>query len=227
MPFPTKSISPGEYALIAVLHRIVIEAMDYPPVRPYDMDSHLPANLIEDAQRVLNEYGVRVLSGEPPQALGISSPVVGRVGGNTPIVVEVYALGRGVALEGQGSDLLGREGAFELKANGKVFVFDPLGARHANGLVTPVERHVTTLLQPLEAVDHEHLTELGNSLGHIKPLKAAILSLPAGSGKSAIAGLLSQRLGCTSVVDEWNTDKPLTPGALHLTNDLIWIGGAA
>ena len=164
---------------------------------------------------------------ESPQALGVSGPVSGRIGGDAPIVVEVYALGRGVALEGQGSDLLGREGAFELKANGKVFVFDPLGARHANGLVTPVERHVTTLLQPLEAVDHEHLTELGNSLGHIKPLKAAILSLPAGSGKSAIAGLLSQRLGCTSVVDEWNTDKPLTPGALHLTNDLIWIGGAA
>ena len=73
MPFPTKSISPGEYALIAVLQRIVIEAMDYPPVHPYDMDSHLPANLIEDAQRVLNEYGVRVLSNSAMMAEAVAA----------------------------------------------------------------------------------------------------------------------------------------------------------
>ena len=60
MPFPTKNVGPGEYALIAVLTRIVIETMDFPPTRPYSDDSHLPANLIEDAQRILNEYGARV-----------------------------------------------------------------------------------------------------------------------------------------------------------------------
>ena len=168
-----------------------------------------------------------LIPSQSAQAFGVSGPVCGRVGGDTPIVVEVYALGRGVALEGQGGDLLGREGAFELEANGKVFVFDPLGARHANGFVAPIECHVATVLHPLQTVDQESLTELGNSLGHIHPLKAAILSLPAGSGKSNIADQLAQRLGCTGVVDEWNTDKPFTPGALHLTNDLIWIGGAA
>ena len=73
MPFPTKSISPGEYALIAVLQRIVIEAMDYPPVRPHDSESHLPANLIEDAQRVLNEYGVRVLSNSAMMAEAVAA----------------------------------------------------------------------------------------------------------------------------------------------------------
>lgn len=60
MTFNTRKMGPGEYALIAILTRIVMETMDYPPARPYDPESHLPANLIEDAQRVLNEYGARV-----------------------------------------------------------------------------------------------------------------------------------------------------------------------
>ena len=57
MPFPTKSISPGEDALIAVLQRIVIEAMDYPPVRPHSADSYLPTEMIETAQRALAQGG--------------------------------------------------------------------------------------------------------------------------------------------------------------------------
>jgi hypothetical protein len=37
------------------------------------MDSHLPANLIEDAQRVLNEYGVRVLSNSAMMAEAVAA----------------------------------------------------------------------------------------------------------------------------------------------------------
>ena len=58
------------------------------------------------------------------------------------------------------------------------------------------------------------------------PLKTPILYMQQGSGKSLVAAQVAALLGCTSVVDEWNTDKPLTPGALHLTNEWIWIGGA-
>lgn len=61
MSFRTTKVGPGEYALIAILTRIVMETMDFPPVRSYDSESHLPANLIEDAQSVLAEYGARVL----------------------------------------------------------------------------------------------------------------------------------------------------------------------
>jgi hypothetical protein len=60
MPPPIRNIGPGEYALIAVLTRIVIETMHFSPAPRYDSDSFLPEQLLEDAQRVLNEYGARV-----------------------------------------------------------------------------------------------------------------------------------------------------------------------
>ena len=49
-----------EQALIAVLRAIVAETMDYPPVRPYDTESHLPANLVADAQACLCLYGLSI-----------------------------------------------------------------------------------------------------------------------------------------------------------------------
>lgn len=54
------SIGPREYAVIAILQRIVMETMDFPPSPSYDSESYLPAHLIEQAQQALGEYGVRV-----------------------------------------------------------------------------------------------------------------------------------------------------------------------
>lgn len=48
--------------------------------------------------------------------------------------------------------------------------------------------------------------------------RTAILSLPAGWGKSTYGAELARHLGCTSVVDEWAFPFDITPGALHLTN---------
>lgn len=62
-----RNINPGEYALIAVLQRIVMETMPYPPTQPTDSNSYLPGQLIEDAQSVLADYKCRV---EPIFALG-------------------------------------------------------------------------------------------------------------------------------------------------------------
>jgi len=56
-----RHIGPGEYALIAVLTRIVMETMPYPPAKPLSADSYLPPDLIEDAQRVLADYAARVM----------------------------------------------------------------------------------------------------------------------------------------------------------------------
>ncbi|WP_170067358.1 hypothetical protein [Malikia spinosa] len=46
------------------------------------------------------------------------------------------------------------------------------------------------------------------------------MSLPQGAGKTILADALADRLGCTSVVDDWDHRMLLTPGALHLTNIL-------
>ena len=154
-------------------------------------------------------------SGQP---ISVGSPGNGRTGGDTPIVVEVYALGRGVSVAGQGGDLAGRQGTFELEANGKVFVFDPLSAGHSHRFVTPVQGDIAAIGLPVEAVDQENLAELRPSFCHSgTPCKTAILNLPAGMGKTLIAHSLAQRLGCSHVVEEWN-GQYIRPGALHLTN---------
>lgn len=160
-----------------------------------------------------------LVSGQPAQALGVGRPITGRVGGDTPIVVQVYALGRGVCLVGQRSNLPLREGAFELEAHGKIFVFDPLAADHANGFVTPVEGDIAAVALPVQAVDQKDLSKFGNGGQLGAPFKTAILSLPQGSGKSLIAAELALALGCHTVVDEWTPRKPLTVGALHLTSE--------
>jgi len=50
---------------------------------------------------------------------------------------------------------------------------------------------------------------------------AHILSGPQGSGKSLVAPKLAVRLGCTRVIDEWTPEQPLSPRALHLTNESV------
>lgn len=165
---------------------------------------------------------------QPFQPFGISSPVFGGSGGNASIVVEVYAIGRGVTLVTDGRDLLGREGTLELETNGKVFVFDQLSAIKSNWLVAPVQGDVAAIGQTVEAVDKEQLAEFGCGAGQDgAPCKTAILSLPPGMGKTTIALALAKHLGCTSVVEEWHPSQPLTPGALHLTNVDVLTGGAA
>lgn len=50
----------AEQRLITALRAMVIETMAYPPVRPYDSESHCPDRLIADAQDALDAYGMRV-----------------------------------------------------------------------------------------------------------------------------------------------------------------------
>ncbi len=66
---PIRNIGPGEYALIAVLTRIVVETMDYSPAARTSLDSYLPPDLIEDAQRVLADYSARVLPDAPEKLM--------------------------------------------------------------------------------------------------------------------------------------------------------------
>lgn len=47
----------------------------------------------------------------------------------------------------------------------------------------------------------------------------AIVSAPPGRGKSKVAAEIAALLDCTTVVEEWSPGKPITPGALHLTNE--------
>lgn len=160
-----------------------------------------------------------LVASQPAQALGVCSPITGRSGGDTPIVVKVYALGRGVSLVGQRGNLSLREGAFELEAHGKVFVIDPLAAGHANGFVAPVEGCITPVGEPVQTINQKDLAEFRNSGQFDAPSKTTILSLPQGTGKSLIANQLASALGCHCVVDEWTPHKRLTVGALHLTSE--------
>ena len=57
---PQEPYSLREQRLINALQAIVREAMDYPPVRPHDSFSSLPAHLVESAQRALGAYGAKV-----------------------------------------------------------------------------------------------------------------------------------------------------------------------
>ena len=165
---------------------------------------------------------------QPLQAGAVGSPVGGTAGGYATVVVEVYALGAGVTVATEGCNLGLAQGAFELEANGKRLVINPLHCRKADWLVAAVEGDVAAIGQPVEAVDQEQLAEFGNGLGHRHSFgwKTAILSLPQGLGKTTIAKALAPMLGCKAIVDEWSPDQPAVPGALHLTNVPLE-GGAA
>lgn len=54
------NIGPGEYALIAVLTQIVLETMAYSPAQRQSADSYLHEDLVEQAQRTLGLYGLRI-----------------------------------------------------------------------------------------------------------------------------------------------------------------------
>jgi hypothetical protein len=60
MNVTTQTYSLREQRLINALQAIVVETMAYPPVRPYDSESFLPSQLIENAQKALGGYGLQV-----------------------------------------------------------------------------------------------------------------------------------------------------------------------
>ena len=166
---------------------------------------------------------------QPLKARAVGLPVGSAGCGNASILVEVYALGVGVTLARQGNNLRSAEGSFELEANGKRFVFEPLRSRKAQWVVAPVQRHVSAIGLALQAVDEHQVAQIGDGLSHwLAPSKAeaVILSLPAGAGKTTMARELAAALACEWIVDEWSPSLGVFPGALHLTNmDLE--GGAA
>lgn len=151
---------------------------------------------------------------------GIVSPNGGRFGGNTSIVVQVYTFGRGVTIEAESSNLLGRKGAFELEAFGKFFTFDMAGAVQAQGLVAPIQGDVAAVSLPLQAMNQKDVAELER---HGTPsVKTVIVSLPPATGKTTLAEQMMTKFGCTSIVEEWCNREALTPGALHLTNQPLF-----
>lgn len=158
---------------------------------------------------------------EQAQAIAVSGPVGSIEGRRAP--VQIYALGAGVTIARQGADLCRREGALELEANGQVLVFDPLATRVTDGLVVPIERHVTAVWQTVEAVDG---AQGGDGIGAFgahggngqRAAEAVILSLPAGTGKTLVGKRVAAALGLQWAVDPWLPGHPLVRGALHLTD---------
>lgn len=65
-PSVKQIISGREAAMLAVLHRIVVEVMDYPPTRPDSSRSYLPAQFVKAAQEVLDLYNAFVPTGKVP-----------------------------------------------------------------------------------------------------------------------------------------------------------------
>lgn len=230
----SESITLRERRLLQALQDIVLEAMDFSPIRRDSAESWLPPEYIEFAQEALALYGRRieplaaslsVSHRQPRQQLqpgAVRAPGLGRVGGHATVVVQVYALGRGVALGGQAAHLVGREGSFELEAHGVSLVVDPAGAVESHRLVTPVERYKGAIWQTVKAVDQEKLAEFGFGGAHGQlQAKTAILMLPQGSGKTLLAEDMAARLGCAWVVDGWVESVPLMAGALHLTDAMV------
>lgn len=181
---------------------------------------------IEVAQRDLEIERLRASvhdgkAGQQPQPLAVGGPVGPVQWQLAP--VQIYALGAGVTIARQGADLCRREGALELEANGQVLVFDPLATRVTDGLVVPIERHVTAVWQTVEAVDE---AQGGDGIGAFgahggngqRAAEAVILSLPAGTGKTLVGKRVAAALGLQWVVDPWLPGHPLVRGALHLTD---------
>lgn len=160
-----------------------------------------------------------LVSSQALQPGGVSGPISGRPGGNTPIVVQVYALKCGVTIKTESSGLINRKDFFELEAFGKFLTFDMAGAISAQGLAAPIQGHVAAVSLPLKAMDQKDVAELERINSHgACSLKTVIVNLPPESGKTVLAEQLMARFGCTSIVEEWCNRDALTPGALHLTN---------
>lgn len=185
----------------------------------------------EEINAAARQHGSSVhhlVPSQPLQAGAVGIPVGGAVGGQAPIVVEVYALGAGIAVVAEEGDLSGTEGALELEAHGKRFVINPLHSRKAHRLVPAVQGDVAAIRLELQAVNQHELAKFRNGLCHGAPsaVKTAILSLPQSWGKTSIASAMAAFIGCEWIVDEWNPLAPVFPGALHLTN-VCFEGGAA
>lgn len=163
--------------------------------------------------------GNHLVPGQPLQAGAVGLPL--SVAGSWVAVaaVDLYSLGAGVHVAGQSGHLLGGQRTLELEAGGVGFIFNPLSAHHAQGLVLSIDGDVAAILESYQAVDQEGVAEpSGSECGHsVSPQKTAILSLPSGTGKTTMAPALAKWLGCTGIVDEWRPGLPLVAGALHLT----------
>ena len=152
-----------------------------------------------------------------PSTVEIPGRAIAR--GDGPVVVEIYTVGAGVTVKGEGSDPSGREGRLELEANGTRLVVAPLCAIQADWCVVPIEGYVAAVRLQIEAVNQEELAKFGNVGGQgFTPQKTAIFSAPAGFGKSTIAHAMAAFIGCTHVVEEWDPATPAVLGALHLTS---------
>lgn len=214
---PTRELSGQLYRLASEMRREEgCTTMDPAIVEAAAMRLDEQTVQINDLQRRLRAQ--HSVPSQPLQSGAVGGPMGWPVGGYTPVVVEVYAIGTGVTLPGKCSDLAGREGTLELEANGQFFVFDPLAARVAQGFIPAVEGDIAAVGQTVEAVDETERSEVGFQ-GHVGiPPKTAILSLPQGYGKSTMGQALARWLGCSHVVDEWHPGLELDFGALHLTN---------
>jgi hypothetical protein len=164
---------------------------------------------------------VNLVPSQTLQSGSIGGPGAWRVGGNTPIVVEVYTLGRGIAIKAESSNLLGREGAFELEAFDKFFTFDVAGAIRAQGLIAPIQDDVAAVSLPLQAIDQKDVADLERHYSSF--IKTVIVGLPAASGKTTLAEQMMAHFGCISIVDGWCNRDAITPGALHLTNQPLFV----
>lgn len=170
---------------------------------------------------------------QPSQALAVGAPVSGAGSGHATVVVEVYAIGRGVCIERQGANLSGAQGAFELEGDGVIVAFYPIFSSKANWPVLTVESYIAAVGLQLETVDQQYVSDACRGFVHEgAQSKTAILSLPLFSGNSAlahklrsllgrehiVAHSLAAMLGCKYIVEEWSPRRPLLAGALHLTN---------
>lgn len=157
---------------------------------------------------------------EAPHTLAVVRPINRKRA--TPLDVKLYALGRGVTVHAERSDLAGREGAFELEANGKFFVFDPSQACVTQGFVSSIERDVTAIGLKLQAKNGEDPAQGRAADGHwLCSQKTTIVSLPTAIGKTTMALALAERLGLNIVVDDWAPTLLLMPEALHLTSQEV------
>ena len=196
------------------------------------------ASLVADARQAIGNGGGAPISVDnlvackPLQAGTVGHPVGGAIGGHAPIVVEVYALGVGVALVREGSNLRGAQGTLELEANGKRVVIDPLRSRKTQRLVPPVQGDVAAIGLPLQAVNQHEMAQFrsrvsGSHNGASSQAEAAILSLPQGWGKTTMAPAMAAFLSLDWIVEEWHPAQRIVPGALHLTSEPVDAEGGA
>ncbi len=159
---------------------------------------------------------------EAPYTARVVRPIRGRADRTGVLPVEVYAIGAGITVSRERSDLTGRQGAFELEANGKFFVFDMLSARKTNWFVSVVERDIAAIWQQIKAMDEVEPPQGRDAFLHAcSSQKTCIVTLPQGIGKTTLASALAVALGCHTIVDDWGPGLTVIPGALHLTSDEV------